>query len=121
MWCATQEGMVRAMWIPDRLRPAGRRIRHTFEQKVVRPMAATTMVRRTKNYSTVHWLGRPMWQNIADAFMLQETIVECDVDFVIECGTHRGGSAFYMATIFDLLGRGNVVTIDIESQTTFTH
>jgi cephalosporin hydroxylase len=35
------------------------------------------------------------------------------VDLVVECGTNRGGSALYMASIFDLLGRGHVITIDV--------
>ena len=31
----------------------------------------------------------------------------------MECGTHLGGSAYYLASILDLLGNGRVVTIDI--------
>jgi cephalosporin hydroxylase len=98
-----------------------RRARHEFEERVVRPLACQAVVRRTDNFQTVHWLGQPMWQNVVDAFMLQEAIVDCEVDLVIECGTNRGGSAFYMATIFDQLGRGDIVTIDVESMVTFTH
>jgi cephalosporin hydroxylase len=54
--------------------------------------------------------------------MIQEVIVDHDVELVIECGTNQGGSAFYVATIFDALDReGHVVTIDIESMVDFTH
>jgi cephalosporin hydroxylase len=35
---------------------------------------------------------------------------------LIEAGTFQGGSALYFASIFDLLGRGRVVTVDIEDQ-----
>jgi cephalosporin hydroxylase len=53
--------------------------------------------------------------------LLQEAIVEGSVDLVVECGTNRGGSAYFMGTIFDLLGRGSVITIDIENQREVDH
>lgn len=102
-------------WLPSFARKA----RHRFQQQVVRPLAAGAIIGRTNNYATVRWLGRPMWQNVTDAFLLQETIVDVDVDLVVECGTHQGGSAFYMATIFDLLGRGEVITIDVDDLVDF--
>lgn len=83
----------------------------------------TALIEHTNNFAATKWLGRPVWQNVADAWLLQECIVEDGVDFVVECGTNRGGSAFFMATIFDLLGRtpGRIVTVDIESLVDFTH
>ena len=41
---------------------------------------------------------------------------ELKPDLVIETGTAAGGSAFYMASLFDILGRGRIVTIDIDSR-----
>ena len=79
------------------------------------------MIKRTVNFDRVTWLGKPIWQNVTDAWLLQESIVEGDVDFVVECGTNRGGSAYYMATVFDLLGRGHVLTIDVEKLSTIEH
>ena len=35
-------------------------------------------------------------------------------ELVVETGTYRGGSAFFLASICDLLGAGEVVSIDIE-------
>ncbi len=35
-------------------------------------------------------------------------------DIVIECGTFTGGSALFLASIFDIIGKGKVITIDIE-------
>src|SRR3954469_19058284 len=83
--------------------------------RVARQLGLTGLVWRTGNFSSVRWLGHPIWQNPLDAWALQEAIVSDDVDLVVECGTNRGGSALYMASIFDLLGRGNVITIDIEA------
>jgi cephalosporin hydroxylase len=90
--------------VPQRWRPAA----------VVRRVGLSALVRRTGNFGHVTWLGKPIWQNINDAWLLQETLVEKEVDLVVECGTNRGGSAYFMATIFDMLGRGRIITIDIE-------
>jgi cephalosporin hydroxylase len=79
------------------------------------------MIRRTDNFGNTRWLGVPVWQNVTDAWLLQEAIVEGSVDLVIECGTHRGGSAYFMGTIFDLLGRGSIITIDVENQREVDH
>jgi hypothetical protein len=40
---------------------------------------------------------------------------------VIECGTNRGGSALFYAHLFDLLGKGRVLTIDVESMHQLSH
>lgn len=87
----------------------------------LRRAGLAALVRRTDNFGRVTWLGQPMWQNISDAWAIQETLVEKDIDLVVECGTNRGGSAFYMASIFDLLGRGRVITLDIEKLHDITH
>lgn len=87
----------------------------------LRRAGLTALVRRTDNFGRVTWLGQPIWQNVSDAWVIQETLVEKDIDLVVECGTNRGGSAFYMASIFDLLGRGRVITLDIERLHDITH
>ena len=93
----------------------------TWYTKVVRRSALTGLIWRTGNFNGTTWLGRPIWQNPLDAWGLQEAIVGDGVDLVIECGTNRGGSAFYMASIMDLLGRGHVITIDIEKLAQIDH
>ena len=88
---------------------------------VLRRAGLAALVHRTGNFGRVTWLGQPIWQNINDAWVLQETLVEKDIDLVVECGTNRGGSAYYMATIFDLLGRGRVITLDVERLHDISH
>ncbi|MEO5679965.1 MAG: CmcI family methyltransferase [Acidimicrobiales bacterium] len=88
---------------------------------VLRRAGLTALVRRTGNFGRVTWLGQPIWQNVNDAWLLQETVVEKQIDLVVECGTNRGGSAFYLASIFDLLGRGHVITLDIEKLHDIVH
>lgn len=43
-------------------------------------------------------------------------IKEYKPDLIIECGTDRGGSALYFAHLFDIIGNGKVVTIDIDNK-----
>jgi cephalosporin hydroxylase len=97
--------------LPPRIRPTA----------VLRRAGLSALVRRTDNFGRVTWLGQPIWQNVNDAWLIQETLVEKGIDLVVECGTNRGGSAFYMASIFDLLGRGRVVTVDVEKLHDITH
>ena len=41
-------------------------------------------------------------------------MAETRPELVVETGTYRGGSAFFLASICDLLGTGEVVSIDVE-------
>ncbi|MEJ7582542.1 MAG: CmcI family methyltransferase [Acidimicrobiales bacterium] len=99
-------------------RRAGRRL---WQDRWLRRMGLYGLIHRTHNFGGVTWLGQPIWQNPLDAWAVQETIVEDQVDLVIECGTNRGGSAYYMASLFDLLGRGHVITIDVQVMTDLHH
>jgi cephalosporin hydroxylase len=92
-----------------------------MEDLTIRRAALSTMIRRTNNFDGTRWLGVPLWQNVTDAWLLQEAIVEGSVDLVIECGTNRGGSSYFMGTIFDLLGQGSVITIDVENLRVVEH
>jgi cephalosporin hydroxylase len=62
------------------------------------------------------WMGVPTLKCPLDLFVFQEILYENRPDWVIEAGTYKGGSAFYMATLMDALGSGRVVTIDITDQ-----
>ncbi len=60
------------------------------------------------------WLGVPVYKNPLDLFIFQEIISETRPEVIVETGTHSGGSALYFASVCDLLGGGEVVSIDIE-------
>ena len=51
-----------------------------------------------------------------DLWLYQEMIHEFRPDVVIEAGTKYGGSAYYFARLFDLIGHGQVITIDTKPQ-----
>ena len=59
------------------------------------------------------WMGVPILKCPFDLWVYQEIIFEIKPDLIIECGTKFGGSAFYLASLCDLLNQGQVVTIDI--------
>jgi cephalosporin hydroxylase len=60
------------------------------------------------------WLGAQALKNPLDLWVYQEILFETHPALVVETGTYRGGSALYLASICDLLGAGEVVSIDIE-------
>lgn len=61
------------------------------------------------------WMGVPTWKVPSDMWVYQELLVETRPQLVIETGTQYGGSALFYASIFDLVGEGEVVTIDIDT------
>ena len=60
------------------------------------------------------WLGAQALKNPLDLWVYQEIMFETKPELVVETGTYRGGSASYLASLCDLLGRGEVISIDIE-------
>ena len=62
------------------------------------------------------WLGAQALKNPLDLWVYQEIVVETKPELIIETGTYRGGSALFLASLCDLAGRGEVVSIDIEPE-----
>ncbi len=60
------------------------------------------------------WLGSQALKNPLDLWVYQEIMAETRPEVVVETGTYRGGSAHFLASVCDLLGSGEVVSIDIE-------
>jgi cephalosporin hydroxylase len=60
------------------------------------------------------WLGTQTLKNPLDLWVYQEILVETKPEVIVETGTYRGGSAFYLASLCDLTDVGEVVSIDIE-------
>jgi cephalosporin hydroxylase len=61
------------------------------------------------------WFGVPVWKCPLDMWLYQEMVYYLKPDLIIETGTALGGSALYFASLMDLLCKGQIVTIDIES------
>ncbi|HZZ80692.1 MAG TPA: CmcI family methyltransferase [Gemmataceae bacterium] len=101
------------------------RIAQSLYRRFLRPRVPgwflDDLITHTDNFGDVTWLGRPIWQNVFDLWVMQETIAELKPALLIETGTNRGGSALFFAHLFDLLGHGRVVTIDVERLHDITH
>ncbi len=69
-----------------------------------------------RTWQNTHWLGTQALKCPLDLWIFQEIIYETKPDVIVETGTYKGGTALYLATICDLVGRGRVVSIDIGGQ-----
>lgn len=94
---------------------------HRALGSVINPMFFRSLIRKTSNFGSTTWLGHPIWQNLLDLWTIQETIAEVRPTLLVETGTNRGGSSMFYAHLFDLLGRGEVITIDVEKMHDLTH
>jgi cephalosporin hydroxylase len=64
----------------------------------------------TYNFS---WMGRPIIQFPQDMIAMQEIIWAQRPDYIIETGIAHGGSIIYYASLFELIGHGEVIGVDI--------
>lgn len=60
------------------------------------------------------WMGRPIIQYPQDMIAMQEIIWQLKPDLIIETGIAHGGSLIYYASILELIGKGEVLGIDID-------
>lgn len=67
------------------------------------------------------WFGVPIQKMPTDLWIYQELINELRPDLIIETGTYYGGTALYLAMVCAALHYGEVVTIDINQKTYYTH
>ena len=64
-------------------------------------------------YLRTYWMGVLCQKCPLDLWTYQEIIAQVRPDLIVETGTYMGGSALFMAHIFDIIGKGEVITIDI--------
>lgn len=68
----------------------------------------------TKHVYSFTWLGRPIIQLPEDMVRLQEVIYQVKPDVIIETGIAHGGSLVFYASLFEAMGRGRVIGVDVE-------
>jgi len=64
----------------------------------------------------LEFMGVPVHKTPMDLWVYQEILHEIKPDIVIECGTYKGGGAWYLAHLMDILKKGKVVSIDIKKR-----
>jgi cephalosporin hydroxylase len=67
-----------------------------------------------RTWKNTRWLDVNAWKSPLDLWIYQELIVALRPQLVIETGTAFGGSALFLATVCDAVGRGEILSIDIE-------
>jgi len=67
-------------------------------------------------WTETYWLEVPVHKCPFDLWIYQEIICRLEPDVVVETGIGNGGSALFFASILELIGKGKVITIDIEKK-----
>jgi cephalosporin hydroxylase len=66
-------------------------------------------------WAQTYWMGVPVLKCPLDLWIYQEILREVQPELIIECGTAAGGSALFYAHLCDVIGKGEVVSIDIRA------
>jgi len=67
------------------------------------------------------WMGVPILKCPLDLWIYQEILFEIKPELIIECGTFSGGSALFLAHLCEIIGCGEIVSIDIEKRSNLPH
>ena len=67
-----------------------------------------------RTWSNTRWMGYRTMKCPLDLWVYQEILYEIKPDIVIETGTNEGGGAYYLASVLDVIGKGQVIGVDIE-------
>lgn len=62
-------------------------------------------------------MGRRALKNPIDSWVYQEILFEARPDVVVEIGSADGGSTLFFAHMLDLIGHGEVISVDIDRST----
>lgn len=60
------------------------------------------------------WMGVPMLKNPLDSWIYQEILYAVKPEVLVEIGSHSGGSTLFFAQLMDLIGVGQVISLDID-------
>ena len=65
-------------------------------------------------FDKVSWMGVPFHKNVLDAWIYQELVFKIKPDVIVEIGSECGGSTLYFAHLLDCIGKGTVISVDID-------
>lgn len=92
-----------------------RRLERARARSTARRFHALYYTQQSRTWADTRFLGVPVFKCPLDLWVYQEIVFETRPDVIVETGTDRGGSALYLASLFDLLGGdGRVITVDVE-------
>jgi len=93
-----------------------KRISEYSEKSELMASARQFNIESNKEMYSYHfsWMGRPIIQYPQDMVAMQEILWDVQPDLIIETGVAHGGSLIYYASILELIGKGEVLGIDID-------
>src|SRR2546428_12951001 len=62
------------------------------------------------------WMGIKALKLPLDLWAYQEIVTPGKPDVIVETGTAYGGSALFWASVMDVLGKGSIISVDINAQ-----
>lgn len=110
-WTSEHSGAFRAHFAEPQLTPEERDLVDRFSD---------LYYKKLDNFKGLHtivlsWMGYELFKCPLDLWIYQELIVREKPDLIVEVGTYKGGSALYLATICDLAGMGEILSVDIDA------
>jgi cephalosporin hydroxylase len=75
----------------------------------------------SRTWSNTYWLGTQTQKCPLDLWIYQELLHELRPAAIVETGTAGGGGALFLASMCDLLGQGEILTVDIEERRRPSH
>lgn len=86
------------------------------EQDIVKKFHELYYEMHFRTWANTFWLGVPLEKCPLDCWIYQEILFETKPDVIIECGTFKGGGALFLASLLDIMGKGKIITIDIQKR-----
>lgn len=90
--------------------------KHRFRKNIINEFNRTYYNSMVWGNGRTTWLGTTILKCPTDVWIYQEILYDLKPDIIIETGTFNGGSALFLASILDLIGNGDIITIDIEDR-----
>jgi cephalosporin hydroxylase len=82
-------------------------------EQLVRRFNALYCQNRSRTWGRTSWLGRQVMKCPLDLWVYQEALFQRRPDVIIETGTRTGAATHFLATIFDQIGNGRLITVDV--------
>jgi cephalosporin hydroxylase len=105
-----------SMRLPEPVKRPAKRIWYAWGNWTARSFSRYFYTRADLTWNNTSWLGVPLWKNPLDLWVYQEIVFEVKPALIVETGTWKGGSAYYLASLCDLIGGGEIVTIDVSAR-----
>jgi cephalosporin hydroxylase len=67
-----------------------------------------------RTWKNTRWMGHRTMKCPLDLWVYQEILYDLKPDIVIETGVNEGGGAAFLVSILDSIGKGKLITVDIE-------